>query len=43
MNITYYILKDPRNEEIRYVGRTKNDLKTRLNGHLNSQGVYMEI
>lgn len=38
MNITYYILKDPRNEEIRYVGRTKNDLKTRLNGHINKQG-----
>ena len=28
MNITYYILKDPRNEEIRYVGRTKNALDT---------------
>ncbi len=38
MNITYYILKDPRNDEIRYVGRTKNDLKTRLNGHINKQG-----
>lgn len=34
MQITIYCLKDPRNNEIRYIGRTKNKLSKRLSEHL---------
>jgi predicted HTH domain antitoxin len=34
MLVTIYYLEDPITNEIRYIGRTKNDLKARLRGHL---------
>lgn len=33
MKVNIYLLKDPITNEIRYIGRTKNDLITRLRGH----------
>jgi len=33
MEVKIYLLKDPITNEIRYIGRTKNDLKVRLRGH----------
>lgn len=35
VEVTIYYLVDPVTDEIRYVGRTKNSLKARLNGHLS--------
>ena len=35
MEVKIYVLKDPLTNEIRYLGRTKNSLKIRLNGHLS--------
>jgi hypothetical protein len=35
MEVKIYALKDPFTNEIRYLGRTKNSLKVRLNGHLS--------
>lgn len=35
MNVSIYVLRDPETMEIRYVGRTKNSLSVRLNGHLS--------
>jgi hypothetical protein len=35
MNVSIYILKDPLTMEVRYVGRTKNLLNVRLNGHVS--------
>ena len=35
MKVKIYVLKHPITKEIRYVGRTKNSLKIRLNGHLS--------
>ena len=34
MLVTIYYLEDPKTNEIRYIGRTKNNLKARLRGHL---------
>jgi len=34
MLVTIYYLEDPITNEIRYIGRTKNNLKARLRGHL---------
>lgn len=34
MIVTIYSLQDPITNEIKYIGRTKNDLKSRLRGHL---------
>jgi hypothetical protein len=33
MEVKIYVLKDPITKEIRYIGRTKNSLNVRLNGH----------
>ena len=35
MIVTIYTLKDPITKEIKYIGRTKNNLKARLRGHLS--------
>jgi len=35
MEVKIYVLKDPMTNEIRYIGRTKNFLNKRLNGHLS--------
>lgn len=35
MEVKIYVLKDPITNEIRYIGRTKNFLNKRLNGHLS--------
>lgn len=35
MEVKIYVLKDPLTNEIRYLGRTKNSLKIRLNGHFS--------
>jgi len=35
MEVKIYTLRHPESLEIRYIGRTKNSLKTRLNGHLS--------
>lgn len=36
MKVHIYCLKDPITFEIKYIGRTKNDLKSRLRGHIAS-------
>lgn len=36
MRVYIYCLKDPITFEIKYIGRTKNDLKSRLRGHIAS-------
>lgn len=35
MKVKIYLLRDPQTQEIRYIGRTKNDLKIRLRGHIS--------
>jgi hypothetical protein len=35
MEVKIYVLRNPEDLEIRYIGRTKNPLKIRLSGHLN--------
>lgn len=35
MEVKIYLLRDPQTQEIRYIGRTKNDLKIRLRGHIS--------
>ena len=35
IEVKIYVLKDPNTDEIRYIGRTKNFLNRRLNGHLS--------
>lgn len=35
IEVKIYVLKDPNTNEIRYIGRTKNFLNRRLNGHLS--------
>jgi hypothetical protein len=38
MKVIIYCLKDPRNNEIRYIGRTRKTLKERLQGHVHGCG-----
>lgn len=35
MRVKIYVLKHPETYEIRYIGRTKNSLNVRLNGHIS--------